>query len=210
MMINSGPPPYGYRRRSGRLVADAKEAPVRWRIFEIFFEHQRKQTIAEVLNAEGYKTRSGTIWSGQSIARLLTDPIVTGADPSADAIVPQDLYDRCQDILKSQAAQGGAKRAPRHLFAGLLFCGCGDKMYVPSSTKKYVCSTCRSKIRPEELEAIVVDQLKRTTKADTPLASLLSHWASLSLSTKRDILETVCERIELSDKQLTLHLYELG
>jgi len=54
------------------LVLDPIEAPIRKRMFELFFEHQRKKTVAEILNAEGAKTRNGLDFTGQTVGPFLT------------------------------------------------------------------------------------------------------------------------------------------
>jgi len=59
-MSKSGPTSFGYRRENGRLVFDETEVPILKHMFDLFFEHQRKKTVAEILNAEGLKTRNGS------------------------------------------------------------------------------------------------------------------------------------------------------
>ena len=49
--IKVGPASFGYKREGGRLVLHPDEAPIRLRIFELFAEHERKKTVAEILNA---------------------------------------------------------------------------------------------------------------------------------------------------------------
>lgn len=209
-MAGSGPTSFGYRRENGRLVLDPIEAPIRKRLFELFLEHQRKKTVAEILNAEGATTRNGSQFSGQTVGRLLTDARVIGERGQIDALVSQELFDQCANILALQ--KGNAKRKPAHLFAGLAVCGCGGKMYVPSSSPKYVCRDCRAKIHKHDLEAVFIDQIKvhvsnKNSAAD--LLVLLGRWSVLSLKDKRAILETTTQRITIESNKVTLSLVTL-
>ena len=137
-MTKLGPPSFGFYRQNGRLVADPDEVHVRQYIFELFLEHQRKKTVAMILNAEGHRTRSGAEFNGTTIGRLLSEEAAKGISGVADALVSKDLWDRCNDILEKQQRVGPARRKVSHLFAGLVHCSCGTKMYVPSNTDKYV------------------------------------------------------------------------
>lgn len=208
----TGPTSFGYERRNGKLVADRREAPIRRRIFELFAEHQRKKTVAEILNAEGATTRNSAQFTGQTIGRLLEDDSVTGVPGAIQAIVPRDLFDRCKAILQSQRSSGGAKRKAVHLFSGLVFCGCGKKMYVPSNTQKYVCGRCRSKIPMDDLEAVFCSQLPncKLPKELSSASSDLTHlWPTLCFEDKREIVECVTERIDIGDKRVTCSLISL-
>lgn len=208
----SGPTSFGYERRDGKLVAHPREAPIRRRIFELFAQHQRKKTVAEILNAEGAKTRNGSHFTGQTIGRLLQDAKVTGVPRIAEALVPKELFDRCNAILIAQRTSGGAKRKVVHLFAGFVFCACGQKMYVPSNAPKYVCGDCRAKIPADDLEAVFCSQLYAYALPKNLAAEFsdLTHlWPTLSFETKREIVECVTKRIEIGDKKVTCSLVSL-
>ena len=208
MATRTGPPPFGYQRIDGVLYLYDDEALPRQLVFTLFELHRRKQQVAETLNAEGHRTRSGTMFSAQTVGRILTDPIVLGVPGKVEQIVEQELWDRCQDILAEQKAKGGAKRAARHLFAGLLFCQCGQKMYVPTSSKKYVCADCRAKVTISDLEAVFLEQAKKTIKDQTALKAL-ADWDALPFSSRREVVETLTERLEVNGSSITIHFSAL-
>ncbi len=208
----TGPTSFGYRRAGGKLVADPDEAPVRLQIFELFAKHQRKRTVAEILNAEGYRTRAGSIFSAQTITRLLTDKTVKGIEGEAEQLVPEELWQRCNSILESQKNAGGAKRTVANLFAGFVFCSCGQKMYVPSNSPKYVCSDCRNKIPKDDLDLAFRSQLKSYPLPDNfkkNNLTLYDRWNSMSFENKRGIVESITQRIEVGDKRVTCFLISL-
>jgi site-specific DNA recombinase len=181
-----GAAPYGFRYEDKRLVPDAGEAPIRQLMFELFVEHQRKRTVARILNERGYRTRSGDQWTGTSVARLLADPVAKGlrrqnysrtADRAkawelkpesewvmteVEPVVSVELWDRVQAILEAQKAKAKPPaRKAVHLFAGIAVCHCQTKMYVRAGSPKYVCEGCRNKIPIADLEAVFLSELNR-------------------------------------------------
>lgn len=208
----SGPTSYGFRRESGKLIADPNEAPIRLHMFELFAEHQRKKTVAEILNAEGHRTRAGVLFTAQTLTRLLSDNSVTGIKGEVEEIVPIELWERCNAILRAQRDAGGAKRTVTHLFSGLVHCTCGQKMYVPSNARKYVCGDCRNKIATEDLEMVFRSQVKAFNvpgETDNAVRNIHSDWPKLSFKFKREFVEAVTKRIEVADKKITCFLYSL-
>ena len=208
----SGPAKYGYKRQGSIFVADEYEAPILLYIFELFAEHQRKQIVIGILNQEKHTTRIGAQFTSTTITRLLTDRSVIGVEGEYEAIIPKELWERCNAILEAQKTAGGAKRAVAHLFSGLVHCGCGQKMYVPSNGKKYVCGDCRNKIATDDLEHIFRLQLQTYTPPRDILPTgqnLYSVWSDLSFKNKRDVIEAITKRIEVADKEITCFLFSL-
>ena len=82
-----------------------------------------------------------------------------------------------------------AKR-PVQLFAGVLFCHCGAKMYVKSNTPKYVCLKCRNKIPITDLEEIFIDQLKNYILSPSELTGYLEA-KDQDFQAKQELLDAV-------------------
>src|SRR5439155_645893 len=77
-----------------------------------------------------------------------------------------------------------------HLFAGLTFCACGQKMYVPSTSAKYVCARCRNKIPTEDLDAVFAEQLKHYFLSPTDLIDHLAA-ADHAIKDKEELLQVL-------------------
>lgn len=180
-----GAAPFGYQWQGDDLVPEPAEAPVLKLMYELFAKHRRKKTVCRMLNEAGYRTRAGVAWTDHTLHRLLLNTTSKGlyrcrhtasTDDkgnwkqrpesewvflSVEALVPEELWDECARILAEQRRKRRpAGPRPVHLFAGLLVCDCGNKMYVPSNTLKYVCQKCRTKIPITDLEGIYYEQLK--------------------------------------------------
>ena len=180
-----GAAPTGFQWKDRRLVPDPVQVPVVKRIFELFMEHRRKKAVARLINEEGHRTRGGGKFSDNTVDRILRDPVAKGRRRAnytrstgdkkhwvlkpesewiftdVEPIVSAEVFDQVNAILDAQRPKDRrpAKKAV-HLFAGIAVCGCGNKMYVPSNTPKYVCSKCRNKIPIEDLEAVFHEQLR--------------------------------------------------
>ena len=181
-----GAAPFGYMWKDRQLMPSKEEAPVRKFLHELFAQHKRKKTVARLLNEAGYRTRNGAKFSDTTVDRLLRDPTAKGVRRAnytksngagkgwttkpqdqwvlseVEPIISEELWEECNRILGAQRVNGKrpTKKTVR-LFAGYAFCSCGQKMYVPSNTPKYVCFKCKEQNSSgRSREGVFHEQLK--------------------------------------------------
>jgi site-specific DNA recombinase len=192
-----GAAPFGYRWEGNTFSADPTEAPVRALMYELFVQHQRKQTVAKALNSLGYRTRNNALFTATTIHRLLRDSTANGERRAnytkstgenknwilkpkeewiiipCEAIVSPELWEQCNRILDEQEH----KRAPTakkavYLLSGFVHCSCGRKMYVFQNSQNYACKTCKRRIAVEDLDEIYQIHLKEYLNSINPVEYL--------------------------------------
>lgn len=229
-----GVAPFGYMWQDKKLLPNPETTPIRRLVHELFLEHRRKGTVARILNERGIRSATGKMWSDAAILRLLTDPTAKGLHranysrspgkglawelkPESEwiynevpAIVSEELWDSCAAILAEQARTNKRPaRRTRHLFSGLTYCQCGEKMYVPSNSPKYTCKACRNKIPVIDLEFVFRDQLRGFFLSSDEVRKQLEQ-ANEGILTKEALLlslETETEGVQAEmDKMMQLYL----
>lgn len=215
-----GAAPYGYQWKDRQLVPNPVEAPIRKLMYELFLKYGRKKTVAKMLNEAGYRTRGGAKFSDTTVDRLLRDTTAKGIrlanytrslgegkkwvlkpreewiEIPIEGIVDVETWQQVNAILEQRRkrARRPARRAVQ-LFAGIAFCGCGQKMKVPSNNKKYVCPKCHNKIAIVDLEEIFHLQLKAFFFSPQDILAYLES-ADETIKTKEELLETLKQEQE--------------
>jgi len=230
----NGRAPYGYHFKDKKLQPHPDEAPVRKLMYELFAEHGRKKTVARLLNERGFRTRDGSKFSDTTVGRLIQDPTAKGIHRAnytkrvasdrpwalkpehewvlnaCEALVADELWQRCNDLLESRRLTGRRPaKLVTHLFAGVVKCKCGTKMYVPTNTPKYVCTSCRNKIPIVDLDNVFRDQLLRYMVSPERVAEYLKQ-ANEAVVEKEALLESLKrerERVQ-ADCDCTYQLYK--
>ena len=209
----NGSAPYGYQWKDRKLIIRPEEAAVRRKAYELFLQFRRKGQVAQHLNAAGYRTRNGNIWRDTSILRLLDESSAKGAyvfntmrktgtwqvEPKpenewgkveCDPIISEELWNQVNQIIEEQLKSWKKPgKPPVHLFSGLAYCTCGNKMYVRAENTKYYCRKCCNKIPIVDLENIVRQELKAFFGQPKRIAQHLQQ-ADRNLAEKSALLDT--------------------
>ena len=123
------------------------------------------------------------------------------------AIVPVEFWERCNKLLDHNHQTQRRGKSAVQLFAGLTYCHCGQKMYVPSNTPKYVCMSCRGKMPVVDLEAIFVDQLRNFFVSPEEIARQLEK-SDQNLNQKNDLLCSMRQEEEKIEQEIK-RVYQL-
>jgi len=226
-----GAAPFGFMWKENKLVVNPVEAPIRKLMYELFSKHKRKKSVASMLNKSGYRTRNGSEFTDTTVVRLLQDTTGKGLYRSnhtfrdesgklnmkpdsewvyspVEPIVSEELWKECNDALDARKEQRPLGRKPVHLFAGILFCGCGQRMYVFSRSPKYVCPKCRNKIPMEDIDGIFHDELHSFFVSQDKIKGHLEK-ANQNLTDRKAQLESHTRQIEKvrSEMKKTYQLY---
>jgi len=227
-----GAAPFGYQWKDNKLTVHPVESPVRKLMYELFSKNKRMKGVARLLNQSGYRTRNGSKFTDTTVLRLIQDTTAKGLyrsnhtyrdgkgklvpKPEAEwvfspvtPIVSEALWKECNDALDARKAQRPLGRKPVHLFAGLLHCGCGQKMYVFSRSPKYVCPKCRNKITVEDIEGVFHDELHDFFVSQEKIRAHLAS-ANQNLADKKNRLEAHNRQIEKvrTEMHKTYQLYQ--
>lgn len=229
-----GQAPYGYDWKDKKLVVNQEEATVRKLLYDLFLEHKRKKTVANILNERGYRTRNNSKFSDTTITRLLEDPIAKGIRRAnytestgdkkqwklknkeewvfneAPAIIPEEKWDKVNSIIIEQSKD---RKQPlnkkTHLFTGYVACSCGDNMYLHSNSPKYTCHNCKNKILEDDLEEIFHQQLTDYIISEESIKHYIQS-SEQFITEKENQLKTLqkeAQRIQIRlDDLLELHL----
>ena len=186
-----GQAPYGFMYKDKKLTPHPDEAPILKLMYELFLEHKRKKTVANILNEKGYRTKRGNKFTDSTVKRLLKNTVAKGihimntrysssAKPNqykpkeewvfheVKPVVSEELWDKVNRIIDSQKRKHKQVLNTKvHLFTGFVYCECGAKMYTRYNSENYVChSSCGNLIRKDDIEEIFRNELHSYTVSE--------------------------------------------
>jgi hypothetical protein len=152
-----------------------------------------------------------------AIGRLFLEHALLVSDVVVSLELAVRKYDGIKLLYEDELAlhserepfQWRVKTQPVHLFAGLLHCGCGQKMYVFSRSPKYICPKCRNKITIEDIEGVFHDELHDFFVSQEKIKSHLES-ANQNLADKKNRLLAHIQQIEKvhTEMRKTYQLYQ--
>src|SRR6266508_3573201 len=192
-----GSTPFGYVRDRERkeIVPDPPRVDIVRRIFQMYAkERMGAEAIAQVLNAEGHRSKNGVPFARPNVLWILRNPVYVGRvvfrgkvhAGSHEGIVDEQIFEAVQAILAERRDSQALKRGhpSDYMLSGVLRCGRCRKAYVGTAAhgrkcryRYYICSTryrygtrvCDGDRLPmEALESAVVEQMTAVF-ADTAL-----------------------------------------
>lgn len=168
-------PPYGYEKSvedGHKLVINEETAPVIRKIFQLKEQKKTNTEIAKILEEE--REIAPMKWSADSVRNILKSPAVIGSitnhrverkemgraglkkvnteeqiivENMHEPIIEKKIYDQIQKnyIQRNQKMYIPGEKIKRHLFSGILKCGCCGKNMVQEggANRKYLCKYSR-------------------------------------------------------------------
>ncbi len=192
---------------SPRLVVNPVEAARVVELFNLYVEHRSLLAVAAELNRRGWRSKAWTTRDGRQrggepfdklrLHVLLTNPLVTGKvrhkgtvyPGEHEAIVPAELFDRVQMLLKRNAGKLAARAHGDCLLAGRLMCkACNRTMSRTFTTprgRRYSYYACTQRVKrgraacptpslpAAEIERAVVDEIRAIARNPALVAATL-------------------------------------
>ncbi len=228
-----GQAPFGYSWKNNQLKVNYDEAIIVRKMFDIFSDNHRKKTTARLLNEAGHRTRKGANFSDATIDRLLRNPTMKGLHRAnytqsrgegkhwdikpedqwvyseVEPIVSEQLWEDVNEFLDNQrkSRRKVARKPSKHMFSGLTFCHCGQKMYVLSGSPSYTCTKCRNKIHKDDLESVYETQLEEFLLSRDEIEKYVLT-ANTALQDKKDQLNLLKKQEQEVSSQMD-KLYDL-
>jgi DNA invertase Pin-like site-specific DNA recombinase len=149
-----GPGSFGYKVVGKRYVIDPIESLAVEKAFNLYLLGNSLSEVAETLNAEGFKTRTGknfkktsvlsilknernyglNIWNSEKKRRkrsrisYLRLPEVSCEDAVEKPIITKETFDKVQQLLINKTQGRNKTNSPGFLLTGLIKCSCGASM----------------------------------------------------------------------------------
>jgi site-specific DNA recombinase len=210
------------------LVTRLKKHAIRKLMYELFLQHQRRATVARILNERGYKTRKGKNFSDITVTRLLKNPDAKGIRKSnhhgvesikypkgkkpkeewiftkCPQIVSEKLWDSANAIIEEQESRSKHRKPLNqrvHLFTSYIKCHNGYKMGIQTKTNKYSCTKCKVRIDKDDLEEVFSSRLSQFILSEEEIKNYTSSSDKI-INDKKEEVNSITKQIDDIDIRL--------
>lgn len=99
--------PYGYDYVEGNLIINEQERKHVEEIFDLYLQGYSMQKIADILNSKGVPTKQNRTWAGQTISKILKNPLYCGKfhwenyihSDVYPSIIDEETFNKVQEII---------------------------------------------------------------------------------------------------------------
>ena len=171
-----GTTPFGYKRENKKLVPDSLTSHIIERMYQLYFEGNSYQTIANIFNAENIGNKK---WRDNTILEMIENPVYKGDyifskrtkhpqtfENVVEPIVSKEMWENCQVQKKKNSRN--FMRDKTYLFLQKIKCPkCGNILGGKATYKRkadrvyyyYGCNNCKNLIREDYIEKSIIDLL---------------------------------------------------
>ena len=171
-----GTTPFGYKRENKKLVPDPLTSHVIERMYQLYFEGNSYQTIANIFNSENVGNKK---WRDNTILEMIENPVYKGDyifgkrtkhpqtfEDVVEPIVSKEMWENCQVQKKKNSRN--FMRDKTYLFLQKIKCPkCGNILGGKATYKRkadrvyyyYGCNNCKNLIREDYIEKSILELL---------------------------------------------------
>ena len=171
-----GATPFGYKRENKKLVPDPLTSHVIERMYQLYFEGNSYQSIANIFNSENVGNKK---WRDNTILEMIENPVYKGDyifgkrtkhpqtfEDVVEPIVSKEMWENCQVQKKKNSRN--FMRDKTYLFLQKIKCPkCGNILGGKATYKRkadrvyyyYGCNNCKNLIREDYIEKSILELL---------------------------------------------------
>ena len=187
---------YGYKVENQKWLIDEEHAEFVRQAFEEYSKGEKATEIANHLNAQGSRTNTGKMWTGNLIAKMLHNQRYIGIEKFGDEIftdvvppiVEEKLWQVVNGMMVNFRRNYKKDQYDPYFLTGKIFCGyCGENViaeagsshlgtrykYYKCHTKKVEGKACELRnYRKQELEQLIIDKTKKYILTPTKIEEI--------------------------------------
>ncbi|MBK3519763.1 recombinase family protein [Carboxylicivirga marina] len=200
-----GKPLYGYmvNEKTKEIEVDPDKIEDVFEIFNLYTSGLGSGRIAKILNLNNKPSPTGDKWTASSLLKIIKnrqykgERVVLGEVYSVPALIPDDLFNKAQEIISSRGNNVQRDRSLINPLVGVCFCSCGSRLYVGRDKRRpiYKCTSyMRAKQRCDVFSSF---DFKKLNNSILTFFNLLVIKGAKSLELKESLLVEKKKIVEL-------------